>query len=147
MFQLTVTDDGGASDVDTVTVTIRATPASSALREMVFQNPSPGQPSYVIAGDNASLQYWMDPSGTVQQSLYESAGRDTTRQDILRHGDRRASDGSQRSFGHWLSIREAGPNRVDFWAYDDSGGYMGGFAVYEKSGQYYRGRNRRRPRP
>ena len=138
VFELRVIDDSGAWDMDTVTVTVRATPAS-ALREMVFQNPSPGQPSYVIAGDNAGLQYWMDPSGTVQQSLYESAdGTQRVRTFYDTETDAPRTVLNEVS-GHWLSIREAGPNRVDFWAYDDSGGYMGGFAVYEKSGQYYRG--------
>ncbi|MCY4513821.1 MAG: hypothetical protein OXC69_01600 [Candidatus Tectomicrobia bacterium] len=44
-------------------------PSAFSLREMVFDNSGAGQPSYVIAGDNASLKYWMDPFGEVTQSL------------------------------------------------------------------------------
>ena len=139
VFELTVTDDGAASGMDAVTVTVRAAPVSSGLREMVFANPGPGRPSYVIAGDNASLQYWMDPSGTVQQSLYESAdGTQRVRTFYDEATDRPRTVLNEVS-GHWLSIREAGPDRVDFWAYDGDGSYLGGFAVYEKSGEYYMG--------
>ena len=139
VFQLTVTDDGGASDTDAVTVTVRAAPASSGLREMVFQNPSPGRPTYVIAGDNAGLQYWMDASGAVQQSLYESADGTQRVRTFYDETTGRPRTVLNEASGHWLSIREAGPNRVDFWAYDNTGSYLGGFAIYEKSGQYYTG--------
>ena len=137
VFQLTVTDNGGASDTDTVTV--RAAPASSGLREMVFQNPGPGEPSYVIAGDNASIQYWTELSGAVKQTLYEKA--DGTQRVRTFYDE---ATGTPRTVhneisGHWLSIREAGPDRVDFWAYDRAGSYLGGFAVYEKFGEYYMG--------
>ena len=139
VFQLMVTDDVGASDTDAVTVTVRAAPASSGLREMVFQNPGPRQPNYVIVGDNAGLQYWTDPDGAVSQMLYEKADG-TQRVRIFYDG----ATGTPRTVlneisGHWLSIREAGPNRVDFWAYDGAGSYLGGFAVYENFGEYYMG--------
>ena len=139
VFELTVTDDGGASDVDMVTVTVHAASASSALREMVFQNPSPGQPSYVIAGDNAGLQYWFTPSGDVSQALHEKADgteRIRTFYDEVTGAPRTVLDEIS---GHWLSIREAGPDRVDFWRYDGVGNYLDGFAIYETSGQYYTG--------
>ena len=139
VFELTVTDDGGASDVDTVTVTVRAAPASSGLREMVFENPGPGQPTYVIAGDNAGLQYWMDPSGTVSQALYEKA--DGTERVRIFYDE---ATGVPRTVlnevsGHWLSIREAGPDRVDIWAYDGTGSYLGGYAIFEGIDGYYYG--------
>ena len=138
VFQLTVTDDGGASDTDMVTVTVRAAQVS-ALREMVFENPGPGQPGYVIAGDNASLQYWFTPSGDVSQALYEKADgteRVRTFYDEVTGAPRTVLNEIS---GHWLSVREAGPDRVDFWTYDSAGNYLNGFAIYEISGQYYTG--------
>ena len=138
VFQLTVTDDGGASDVDTVTVTIRAAPAS-ALRAEYFENPAPGKPNYVMAGNNASLQYWTDPDGTVGQAVYESAdGAHRVRvfYDEETELPRAVLDEIS---GNWLSIREYGTNRIDFWAFDSDGSYQSGFAIYEEDGQYYMG--------
>ena len=139
VFELTVTDDGGVSHMDTATITVRAAPASSGLREMVFENPGHGEPSYVIAGDSASLQYWTDPSGTASQALYENVdGTERVRifYDVATGAPRTVLN---EVTGHWLSIREAGSNRIDFWTYDGGGSYLGGFAIYEVSGQYYTG--------
>ena len=139
VFQLSVIESVFAWDTDTVTITVRDAPAPSGLREMVFQNPRPGQPSYVIAGDNAGLQYWMDASGTVSQALYEKA--DGTERVRIFYDEQTEAPRTvhNETSGHWLSVREAGPDRVDLWAYDGAGSYLGGFAVYEKSGQYYTG--------
>ena len=139
VFQLSVIESVFAWDTDTVTITVRDAPAPSGLREMVFQNPRPGQPSYVIAGDNAGLQYWMDASGTVSQALYEKA--DGTERVRIFYDEQTEAPRTvhNETSGHWLSVREAGPDRVDLWAYDGAGNYLGGFAVYEKSGQYYTG--------
>ena len=106
---------------------------------MVFENPGPGQPGYVIAGDNASLQYWFTPSGDVSQALYEKADgteRVRTFYDEVTGAPRTVLNEIS---GHWLSIRDAGPDRVDFWAYDSAGNYLNGFAIYEMSGEYFTG--------
>ena len=112
---------------------------TNPLREQVFDNPAPGQPAYVITGDNASLQYWTGPAGTVSQTLYENA--DGTERVRIFYDDATGAPQTvlNEVSGHWLSIREAGSNRVDFWAYDGGGSYLGGFAVYEMSGEYYTG--------
>ena len=112
---------------------------ANPLREQVFDNPGPGKPNYVLAGDNAGLQYWFTPGGDVSQSLYEKA--DGTER-VRSFYD--AATGAARTVlneisGHWMSIRAMGPGRVDFWTYDNAGNYLGGFAVYAKSGQYYTG--------
>lgn len=139
VFQLTVIEKALVWDTDTVTITVRAAPASSGLREMVFQNPGPGQPTYVIAGDNAGLQYWTTPSGTVSQGLYEKADG-TERVRIFYDEESGVSRTVHNEVsGHWLSIREAGPDRTDFWAYDNTGSYLGGFAVFEGTDGYYYG--------
>ena len=113
---------------------------ANPLREQVFDNPGPGKPNYVLAGDNAGLQYWFTPGGDVSQSLYEKA--DGTER-VRTFYD--SATGAPRTVlneisGHWLSIRAMGPDRVDFWTYNGAGSYLGGFAVYAKSGQYYTGR-------
>ena len=91
----------------------------------------------MIVGVDSILQYWMNQSGTVSQALYESGlvsirtfydEEAQTPRTVLRE-----------LIGLWMSIREAGPTRVDFWAYDDTGSYLGGFAIYGRSGQYYTG--------
>ena len=104
-------------------------PSSLPLREMVFDNPGPKEPSYVIAGNNASLQYWTDQFGEVSQSLYESAnGREVVRT-FYDPVTGAATTMLNEASGHYLSIRENGPNRVDFWTFDGNGAYLGGFAV------------------
>ena len=45
----------------------------SSLRERIIDNPDPGQPNYVLAGQNANLQYWKNADGAVGQALYRSA--------------------------------------------------------------------------
>ena len=109
------------------------------LREQVFDNPTPGQPSCVIAGDNASLQYWIDPSGTVQQSLYESVDGTQRVRTFYGEGTELPRVVLDEALGNWLSIREHGDSRVDFWAYGSDGNYQGGFAIYEEDGWYYMG--------
>ena len=110
-----------------------------ALREQIFDNPNPARPSYAIAGDNAGLQYWMDASGAVSQSLYEKA--DGTERVRIHYNKATGAPRTVRNevSGHRLAIREAGPNRVDFWAYDGAGGYLGGFAIYGQHSRYYTG--------
>ena len=109
------------------------------LREQVFANPGPGQPSYVVAGDNAGLQFWMHPGGTVRQSLYESTdGMERVRIFYDEATDLPRAVLNEVS-GHWLSIRERGPDRVDFMQYDRSGNYLHGFAVFSKGRYYYTG--------
>ena len=108
---------------------------AAPLREQVFD--AAGKTVYVVAGDNGSLQYWMDSSGMVEQSLYESA---EGTQRVRTFYDE--ATGTPRTVlnevsGHWLSIRAAAPGRVDFSAYDGPGDYLGGFAIYEKSGAYF----------
>ena len=110
---------------------------AAPLREQVFDDA--GKTVYVVAGDNGSLQYWMDSSGIVEQSLYESA---EGTQRVRTFYDE--ATGAPRTVlnevsGHWLSIRGPAPGRVDFSAYDGHGSYLDGFAIYEKSGQYFTG--------
>ena len=139
VFQLTVTDDGGASDVDMVTVTVHAASASSALRAELFENPAPGKPNYVIAGDSASLQYWAAPDGTVRQSLHQSTDGTHRTRVFFNDTTELPRVVLDEVSGNWLSIREQGDSRVDFWAYGSDGNYQGGFAIYEEDGQYYIG--------
>ena len=137
VFQLTVTDNAGASGMDTVRLTVRA--AASPLRAELFENPASGKPNYIIAGDNASLQYWTTPDGTVQQSLYESADGMHRVRVFYDEATELPQAVLDEISGNWLSIREHGTNRIDFWAYDSNGNYQSGFAIYEEGGQYYMG--------
>ena len=141
-YHVAVDGYGGATGV--IHLTWRAASAPGAtptagLREQFFANPGPGKPNYVFAGQNASLQYWLTPDGDASQTLYKTA--DGTQRVRIFHD---AQTGAAQTVldegsGHWLSIRAFGPDRVDFWAYDASGSYLGGFALYEKSGRYYTG--------
>ena len=109
--------------------------APRGLRERVIANPGPGEPSYVLAGPNASVQYWKD-GGDVTQGLYRSTDGSVS---VRTFYD--AATGLPRTIldevsGNWLLIREHGPNSVDFWLYDRYGNYLGGFAVVEDDGAY-----------
>ena len=114
-------------------------PTASSLREMVFDNPGSGQPSYMVAGENASLQYWMDQFGEVTQSLYKSADGTESVRTFYDPMTGETTTVLNEVSGHYLSIREYSPQRIDFWTYDSSGTYLGGFAVFEESGTYYYG--------
>ena len=113
--------------------------ADSSLRERVVENPDPGQPDYVLAGQNASLQYWKNADGAVSQALYRSAD-DTvsvrTFYDETTGLPRKVSDELP---GNWLLIQENGADSVDFWSYDLVGSYQHGVAVFADAGQYYVG--------
>ena len=130
---------GGGDDGDQTSggVTSDDQPSASSLREMVFDNPGSGQPSYMIAGENASLQYWMDQFGEVTQSLYKSADGTESVRTFYDPMTGEATTVLNEVSGHFLSIREYSPYRVDFWAHDRNGAYLGGFAVFEESGVYY----------
>ena len=108
----------------------------SPLRVAVFETPDPGKPSYVIAGQNASLQYWKTSDGAVSQALYMSA--DATESvrvfyDGVTGAARKVLDEVS---GNWMLIQENRFYGVDFWLYDRIGNYQSGFAVYEVEGQY-----------
>lgn len=113
--------------------------ADSFLRERVVENPDPGQPDYVLAGQNASLQYWKNADGAVSQALYRSAD-DTvsvrTFYDETTGLPRKVSDELS---GNWLLIQENGADSVDFWSYDLLGSYQHGVAVFEDAEQYHVG--------
>ena len=114
-------------------------PPVPALRERVFDSPVQGEPGYLIAGDNASVQYWMNSSGEVSQSLYRSAdGTASVRtfNDALTGQPTTVLD--ERS-GRFVSIRAYSLQRADFWMYDGSGAYQGGFSIFQDAGAYYSG--------
>ena len=135
--------DGYGGATGAVVLNWRAASAGSGsknpLREQVFDNPAPGKPNYVIAGDNASLQYWFTPDGDVSQSLYEKADGTERVRTFYDTATGAARTVLNEISGYWLSIRPMGPDRVDFWTYNGAGSYLGGFAVYAKSGRYYTG--------
>ena len=135
--------DGYGGATGAVVLNWRAASAGSGsknpLREQVFDNPGPGKPNYVIAGDNAGLQYWFTPGGDVSQSLYEKADGTERVRTFYDTATGAARTVLNEVSGHWMSIRPMGPDRVDFWTYNGAGSYLGGFAVYAKSGQYYTG--------
>ena len=139
VFQLTVTDDRGASGTDSLRVTVRAAPAAAGLRAELFHNPAPGKPNYVMAGDNASLQYWTEPDGRVSQAVYESADGAHRVRVFYDEETELPQAVLDEVSGNWLSIREYGTNRIDFWAFDSDGNYQDGFAVYAEDGEYYMG--------
>ena len=143
-YHIAVDDYRGASGdivLNWRTVVVRSGP-TRPLRERVSANPGPGQPSYMVAGDSAGLQYWMDPDGTVRQSLYESA--DGTQRVRIFYDEAVDLPRAVRNevSGHWLSIRKHGPERVDFMQYDRTGNYLHGFSVFSEG----RGEDRRSPR-
>ena len=55
---------------------VRPIEADPPLRERVVDNPDPGKPGYILAGQNASLQYWKTLDGAVSQ---RSTGRPANR--------------------------------------------------------------------
>ena len=125
-------------DPGTIVLNWRIASASETpapLREQVFDDLGPNDPSYVIAGQNASVWYWTTDA-TRLQSLYVSAdGAVSVRtfydSDGLPHKvlDERA--------GSWMLIRRYDAKNVDFWFYDADGTYQGGLAVFEVRGRYY----------
>ena len=113
--------------------------ADSSLRERVVDSPDPGQPDYVLAGQNANLQYWKNADGAVSQALYRSTD-DTvsvrTFYDAATGLPRKVSDELS---GNWLLIQANGADSVDFWSYDLLGSYQHGVAVFADAEQYHVG--------
>ena len=138
-FRLTVTDDDGASATDMITVTVSVSVSTVPLREMVFDDPAPGKPRYVIAGTNASLQYWANELGEISQVLYESVDGMEIVRIFYDPSTGAATTMLNEVSGHYVSIIEKAPNRVDFWAYDASGLYSVGYAVLQIDDTYFYG--------
>ena len=113
--------------------------ADSSLRKRVADNPDPGQPDYILAGQNASLQYWKNADGSVSQALYRSADETVSVRTFYDEATALPRKVSDELTGNWLLIQENGADSVDFWFYDRIGSYQDGFAVFEDSGQYYFG--------
>ena len=134
-YHIAVDGYGGATGA--IVLNWQMASAALSLRVAGFETPEPGKPSYVIAGQNASLQYWKTPDGGVSQMLYTSAdGTESARvfYDEATGLPRQVLDEVS---GHWMLIQENGLYGVDFWLYDGDGAYQGGFAVFEESGQFY----------
>ena len=107
-----------------------------SLRERVVENPDPGKPSYILTGQNASLQYWKNADGAVSQALYRSAAETVsvwTFYDETTGLPRKVSDELS---GNWLLIQENGADSVDVWFYDRDGSYQHGFAVFDDADRY-----------
>ena len=112
-----------------------ASDTPAPLRGLVFDNPGPGEPSYVLAGHNASVWYWTT-DGTTTQSLYVSTDGSVSVRTFYDAAGRPHKVLDERT-GSWMLIRRYDPENVDFWFYDKDGAYQGGLAVFEDEGQYY----------
>ena len=137
-YHIAVDGYGGATGA--IVLNWRTASAASSLRIAVFETPKPGKPSYVIDGQNASLQYWKTPNGAVvSQMLYAAVnGTVSTRifYDAVTGLPRKILD---QFSGDWVLIQESKLYGVDFWLYDRDGNYQSGFAVYEEDSQYHFG--------
>ena len=85
------------------------------------------QPTQIVAGKNASIQFWSN--GSLSQAVYILAdGKAKVRVQYDNQTGAPTTVVNELS-GDYLEIRENGPNRVDFWLYDRAAVYQGGFAV------------------
>ena len=95
-----------------------------------------GKPDYVLAGQNASLQYWKNADSAVSQALYRSADETVSVRTFYDEATGLPRKVSDELSGNWLWIQENGADSVDIWFYDRDGTYQHGFAVFEDADQY-----------
>ena len=131
--------DGYSGATGAIVLNWRAASVVFPLRIAMFEDPDPGRPSYVIAGQNASVQYWKNAEGAVSQALYRSADETVSVRIFFDETIGLPQTVLDEVSGEWVLLRENGSNSIDFWFYDRDGNYQNGFAVFENSGQYYFG--------
>ena len=115
--------------------------ASQTVSDLsVVTNPTStaSEPTQIVAGKNASVQFWSN--GSLSQAVYILA--DGEAKVRVQYDNRTGAPTTviNELSGDYLEIRENGPNRVDFWLYNSAGMYQGGFAVLDRSGEFYYGR-------
>ena len=70
-YSITAARADGSFDPGTIVLNWGITSPVQPLRVAVFENPGPGKPHYVIAGQNASLQYWKTPGGAERPTHHD----------------------------------------------------------------------------
>ena len=109
----------------------------SINRIIAQDDPGPGEPNYLIIQDGGTLQYWVDEQTEVITETLITLDAEGARVRVFNDEDGAPHTIVEESSGEFVTMRENGPGRTDFWFYDAAGMYTGGMAFYQESGRYY----------
>jgi hypothetical protein len=96
------------------------------------------EPTYVIAGDNATVQYWQDEySGATTQALYSSEVESVKTRVLYDTQTGMPTKIIDELTGNYIVIEDTGSGRVNYYEYDISNNYQQGFAVFVDGDKVY----------
>lgn len=120
---------GGGADNDPEVTSLKVYQSTTQLAD--------GQADYVLDGDSANIEYWMDETtGKVTQTLYTSDNGVTKIRTIV------DSDGVPTKIideltGSYVVVEDTGNDRVNYYTYDANDIYQSGVAVYVENSKIY----------